>query len=156
MLHSARPALAVASPQTLVVTGNYASVLILKAIGIWGVILVCAVLNGAVREAVLIPKLGNPVALALSGLLLSACILVLSFVLVPKLGRLQSRHCLYLGLFWLCLTLGFEFSFGRLLQHRSWSELLDAYTFKNGNLWRVVLGVTFIAPLVAVRLRGKT
>ena len=130
--------------------------LILKAIGIWGVILVCAVLNGAVREAVLIPKLGNPLALGLSGLLLSACILAVSLVLVPKLGRLQTRHCLYLGLFWLCLTLVFEFSFGRLLQHRSWSELLEAYTFKNGNIWPLVLVVTLIAPLVATRLRSKT
>ena len=112
-------------------------------------------LNGAVREAVLIPRLGNPLALVLSGLLLSACILAISFALVPKLGRLQSRHCLYLGLFWLCLTLAFEFGFGRLLQHRSWSELLEAYTFKNGNLWPVVLVVTFFAPLAAVRLRGK-
>ena len=129
---------------------------ILKAIGIWGVILVCAVLNGAVREAVLVPKLGNPLALVLSGLLLAACILAVSFALVPKLGRLQPRHCLYLGLFWLCLTLVFEFSFGRLLQHRSWSELLEAYTFKNGNIWPLVLVVTLIAPLVAVRLRGKT
>ena len=130
--------------------------LILKAIGIWGVILVCAVLNGAVREAVLIPKLGNPVALVLSGLLLSACILVVSFALVPKLGRLQIGQCLYVGLFWLCLTLAFEFSFGLLVQHRSWSELLEAYTFKNGNLWPMVLVVTFIAPLAAVLLRGKT
>ena len=130
--------------------------LILKAIGIWGVILVCAVLNGAVREAVLVPKLGNPVALVLSGLLLSACILVVSFELVPKLGRLQTRDCLYLGLFWLCLTLVFEFSFGRLLQQRSWSELLEAYTFKGGNIWPLVLLVTLIAPLLAVRLRSKT
>lgn len=130
--------------------------LLLKAIGIWGLILVCAVLNGAVREAVLVPTFGNPVALALSGLVLSACILVISFALVPKLGRLQGRQCLYLGLFWLCLTLAFEFGFGLLLQHRTWSELLEAYTFMNGNLWPLVLLVTLIAPLAAVRLRGKT
>ena len=130
--------------------------LILKAIGIWCVILVCAVLNGAIREVVMIPKLGNPVALVLSGLLLSACILVLSFALVPKLGGLQTRHYLYLGLFWLCLTLVFEFGFGRLIQHRRWSELFEAYTFANGNLWPLVLVVTLIAPLLAVRLRGKT
>ncbi len=129
---------------------------LLKAIGIWALILVCAVLNGAVREAVLVPAFGNPVALALSGLLLSACILVLSLALVPKLGRLQRRQCLYLGLFWLCLTLAFEFSFGLLLQHRTWSELLEAYTFRSGNLWPLVLLVTLIAPLAAVRLRGKT
>ena len=129
--------------------------LILKAIGIWGVILVCAVLNGAVREAILVPNLGQPFALVLSGLLLSGCILAVSWALVPKLGELQSWHCLYLGLFWLCLTLVFEFGFGRLLQHRSWSELLEAYTFKNGNLWPVVLVVTLISPLLAVRLQSK-
>lgn len=130
--------------------------LIFKAIGIWVLILICAVLNGAVREAVLIPNFGNPVALVLSGLLLSACILAVSFMLVPRLGSLQVTHCLYLGLFWLCLTLVFEFGFGRLLQHRSWSELLEAYTFKNGNLWPLVLVVTFVAPLVAVRVRGQS
>jgi hypothetical protein len=129
--------------------------LTLKATGVWLVILVCAVLNGGFREALLVPALGEPVALLLSGVLLSVAILAVSLLLVPALGRLRSSQCLYVGLLWLCLTLIFEFGFGRLVQHQSWRQLLEAYTFKDGNLWPLVLAVTFIAPLLAVRVRGR-
>lgn len=128
--------------------------LTLKATGVWLVILACAVLNGGFREALLMPALGKPVALLLSGVLLSVAILAVSLLLVPALGRLSSSQCLYVGLLWLCLTLVFEFGFGRLVQHQSWRQLLEAYTFKDGNLWPLVLVVTFVAPLLAVRLRG--
>jgi hypothetical protein len=89
-----------------------------------------------------------------SGLLLSACILGVSIALVPWFGRLGTSRCLQLGLLWLCLTLVFEFGLGRLVQHKSWSELFEAYTFKGGNLWSLVLVITFLAPLLAARLRG--
>ena len=55
---------------------------------------------------------------------------------------------------WLCLTLTFEFSFGRFVQHETWSTLFEAYTFKDGNLWPLVLVVTALAPLLAARVRG--
>jgi len=32
--------------------------------------------------------------------------------------------------------------------------LLEAYTFKDGNIWPIVLLVTLVAPLLAVRLRA--
>ena len=37
--------------------------LVVKAFGIWLLILVCAVLNGVLREAVLLPAFGKPAAL---------------------------------------------------------------------------------------------
>jgi len=127
--------------------------LLLKSTAIWLFIMGCAVLNGGFREAVLLPKLGTPLALVLSGILLSVCIVVVTLAFVRWLGPLTSSQCLWLGLFWLCLTLVFEFGFGRLVQHRGWPELLEAYTFKDGNLWPLVLVVIFFAPLLAVRLR---
>jgi hypothetical protein len=36
-------------------------------------------------------------------------------------------------------------------QGHSWSELLEAYNFKDGNLWPLVLVVLFFAPLLASR-----
>ena len=128
--------------------------LTLKATAVWLVILVCAVLNGGFREAVLMPSFGKPVGLVVSGLLLSIVIVAVSFLLVPGLGRLGTSQALYVGLLWLCLTLIFEFGFGRLVQHQSWQELVEAYTFKDGNAWSLVLVVIFIAPLLAVRVRG--
>jgi hypothetical protein len=128
--------------------------LVLKAFGIWLLILGCAFLNGALREVVLIPKLGNPAALILSGVLLSACILVVSLLFAPRLGNLQVSHYWYIGLLWLLLTLSFEIGFG-LLRQQSWSTILEAYTFKNGNIWPLVLAVTFLSPLVAGKLQGR-
>lgn len=123
----------------------------LKAAAIWLLILVLAVLNGGFREAVLLPSVSKPLAFLLSGILLSVCIVVVSLVFVPRVGRLSTAQSLNLGLLWVVLTLMFEFSFGRLIQGRPWSELLQAYTFKDGNIWLLVLIVTFFAPLFAVR-----
>lgn len=128
--------------------------LVLKAAAIWLLILVLAVLNGGFREAVLLPSVGEPLAFVLSGILLSLCIVVVSLVLVPRVGRLTTTQSLNLGLLWVVLTLMFEFSFGRVIQGRPWSELLQAYTFRDGNIWPLVLVVTFFAPLLAVRF-GK-
>jgi hypothetical protein len=126
----------------------------LKAFSVWLLILVCAVINGASREGFLAPQFGPGTALVLSGLLLSACIVAVSVVLVPWFGRLKASHYLVLGLFWLSLTLVFEFGFGRLLQHKTWEQLFAAYTFQGGNLWPLVLIVTALAPLLAASLRG--
>ncbi len=126
--------------------------LALRAVAIWLLILVLAVLNGGFRDAVLLPALGKSLALVLSGFLLCACILVVALVFIPRLGRLRAVQSLNLGLLWLALTLAFEFGFGRLVQGRPWRELLEAYTFKDGNLWPLVLAVAFFAPLIAVRV----
>ena len=124
-----------------------------KALAIWVVILVLAIINGTFREAVLIPKLGSSSGLFLSGLLLSLLILAATYLLLPWLGIRRSGQLLLIGVCWLALTLVFEFSFG-LLRGKALSEILGAYTFKGGNIWSVVLVVTAVAPCLAARLRG--
>ena len=125
----------------------------LKAAGIWMVILIGAMLNGMAREALLLPHLDPSVAYMASGVALCLIIVLVSVALVPRLGPLSTAESLVVGAFWLALTLAFEFGFGRLVQHRTWPELLGAYTFKDGNIWPIVLLVTLVAPLLAVRLR---
>lgn len=129
------------------------SVVALKALVIWAGILVLAVGNGALRESVLIPGLGTPAALVLSGLLLSALIIGVAYLSLPWLEISRPRQLWSVGLGWLAFTLVFEFSFG-LWQGKSWSELLEAYTFRGGNLWPVVLATTALAPYIAAKLRG--
>ena len=125
----------------------------LKSLVIWAAILVLAILNGALREAVFIPKLGTATGLVLSGLLLSALIIAVSYLALPWLDAWRLAQLLAVGLGWVVLTLVFEFSFG-LWQGKSWPALLEAYTFKGGNIWPVVLLVTALAPYIAARLRG--
>lgn len=125
----------------------------LKSLVVWAAILVLAILNGALREAVLIPSLGTATGLVLSGLLLSALIIAVSYAALPWLNTRRFAQLLAIGLGWVALTLVFEFSFG-LWQGKSWPALLEAYTFKGGNIWPVVLLVTALAPYIAAKLRS--
>ena len=125
-----------------------------KALIIWFVLLVMAIANGILRESVLIPVLGGVPGLILSGVLLSALILAVVYFSLPWFGQAPVARYIALGLSWFCLTLVFEFTFGRLIQGKPWSELLEAYTFKGGNIWPIVLLTVAAAPYVAARIRG--
>jgi hypothetical protein len=126
--------------------------LVLKSVAVWLLILALAVLNGIFREAVLLPSLSKPVALVVSGLLLAACIIVVATVFARWLGLATARRGILMGCLWLGLTLVFEFSFGGLVQGKSGAEMLEAYAFKDGNIWLIVLMVTLFAPLIASRI----
>lgn len=52
---------------------------ILNSLLAWAVILCLAIANGAFRESVLIPALGKPVGLVVSGLMLSGLILLIAY-----------------------------------------------------------------------------
>lgn len=128
---------------------------IVKALLIWLVILGVAFLNGGLRELVLAPSLGMAYALVLSGVILSVCILAIAVAAVPRLGPMATHEAFGIGVFWLLLTLLFEFGFGRLVQHKPWRELLEAYTFAGGNVWPIVLLVVVLAPVIARRWHSK-
>ncbi|GGD55150.1 hypothetical protein [Lacimicrobium alkaliphilum] len=131
------------------------TVVTLKALVIWASILVIAVANGILRESLLIPGIGTPAALVLSGLLLSTLIIGVAYLSLPWLQISRTLHLWVVGLGWLALTLVFEFSFG-IWQGKLWPELLEAYTFKSGNIWPVVLAATALAPRIAAKLRGNS
>ncbi len=126
----------------------------LKAAALWMAILVLAILNGILRENMLIPALGGFAALIASGAILSLCILLVALAAAPWYGPLALRQWVLIGLFWLLLTVAFEFSFGRLVQHKTWAELFDAYSFRGGNIWPVVLVATVVSPWLAAKTRG--
>ena len=125
-----------------------------KALVIWVGILALAVANGVLRELVLTPGLGTPAALVLSGLLLSTLIIGVAYFSLPWLHIHYPVVLFIVGMEWLILTLVFEFSFG-LWQGQSWYELVEAFTFKGGNIWPVVLVTTVLAPYIAAKLRGR-
>ena len=128
---------------------------LVRAFIAWLMILGLAIANGVLRESVLVPALGTTPGLMLSGAILSACVLVVALLLMPRLGSVSTRRCLGIGAFWLALTLAFEFGFGRAVAHKTWAQLLDAYTFRDGNLWPLVLLVVVLAPLFAAWLRRR-
>ncbi|MBM7454183.1 hypothetical protein HNR62_000007 [Oceanisphaera litoralis] len=127
----------------------------IKAFVLWLVILVLAIINGGLREALLMQVFGHSLALPLSGMLLSVLILAVTCLALPWFGRLPARGYAAIGMGWLCLTLVFEFGFGYLIQGKSWPQLVEAYTFRDGNLWPIVLLVVASAPYVAAKIRHR-
>ncbi len=128
--------------------------IITKVLTVWFAILVIAIANGTLREALLVPFFGKVPGYILSGVILSILIIVVSYLTLPWFGISSLSFYVTIGCCWLLLTLIFEFSFGHLIQGKPWSELLEAYLFKDGNIWPVVLLVTAMAPYLCAKLRG--
>lgn len=127
-----------------------------RAVLVWALILACAILNGGLRESVLVPALGRSAGLVASGLLLSAIVAAVAFASIRWMGATRRSTAWGIGSLWLLATLAFEFGFGAGVQHKSAAELLQAYTFRDGNLWPLVLAVVFVAPATAWHLRGRS
>jgi hypothetical protein len=128
--------------------------MIFRAFAVWFALLILSSLNGAFREAVLIPRMGIEGGHFVSSIAL--CLIILGIVLLaaPWIRIIDTRHAIEIGLGWVALTLMFEFGFGHFVRHRPWSELLVDYNVLKGRIWILVLLTITVAPLVAARVRG--
>lgn len=125
-----------------------------NAISGWVLILLFAIGNGALREALLMPALGAVAGMVISGLLLIAAVWLVSYLLLWVRPARLPVHGLWLGIGWLVATLAFEFGFGMVVQGKVLAELLAAYSFAGGNLWPLVLLSVLIAPYLVARWQG--
>lgn len=125
-----------------------------RALAVWFLLLVLAVLNGGVRDTWLSPRLGDTVGRALSSMLLSGLILLATWLTIGWIRPTTAGEALGVGALWLVLTLVFEFVVGHYGFGKPWTELLADYDVRRGRIWVLVLLVTFAAPLLTARLRG--
>ena len=96
--------------------------------------------------------LGEKWALPLSGIILSACIFLITWLLLPRTVKaLSSKDSLRIGICWVFLTIAFEFVSG-LAGGSTITELLSAYNPLTGNLWLLVLATTLLSPVMAGRI----
>ena len=128
--------------------------MIIRALVIWFVLLILAVVNGGVRDTWLSPWLGDTLGRALSTLTLSALILLSTWLTIGWMQPRTVAAALTIGVLWLALTLGFEFLVGHYGFGKPWQELLADYDVRRGRIWVIVLPVTLVAPLSMARLRG--
>lgn len=116
----------------------------------WLVLLVAAVLNGALRQRGLIPLVGEPAGHVLSTLLLAGAILGATWWWRTWLQIESSRQAWAVGAGWLALTVAFEFLAGHFLFHAPWAKLFADYDLSRGRVWVLVLLATLVAPRLAV------
>lgn len=126
---------------------------ILRSLLVWLCFIPVAILNGGLRQYVLVRWLGGVGANALSGVLLSLFILLITGLLLPRIVKYNRKESYRIGIVWMLLTIGFEFIFG-LTGGISFRELLSAYNPMTGNLWLLVVVTTFGAPRLVYDKEG--
>lgn len=120
----------------------------------WLLILVLAIVNGAFRQALLLPRLGEKVAHVISTLLLSLMVLFASWLLIPWVRPAGMGDAWLIGASWVILTVGFEFLAGHYVFGTPWERLLGDYNVADGRIWILVLVAVLLGPVLVVSLRG--
>ncbi|MDR2915128.1 MAG: hypothetical protein LBV74_09900 [Tannerella sp.] len=126
--------------------------MIKKSLLVWLLIIPLAILNGGLREKVIIPLIGTGYGYPISGILLCLLIFIICLIFIPRIGKGTSKNYWQIGLLWLLLTIAFETIFG-LFSGNTFSELLKAYNITTGNFWLLVVLFTGIAPWLAAKTR---
>lgn len=117
----------------------------------WLTLAVVMSANGVFRELVLRPRLGDRVASVLSALLGVALLLLTTRLLLPPLVGSSGGALWRVSLALVAATVAFETALGRLVDHKSWRELLEHYALWQGELWPLVLLVLALTPFAWAR-----
>ena len=123
----------------------------LHAFLVWLAIAVLAVLNGTLRQFVLVPRVGDQVAHVLSTFILCTVILLVTRWTVDWIGFDTREHAWLVGVSWLLMTVAFEFLVGHFVFRNPWSKILADYNVARGRVWILVLITTLIAPVLSLR-----
>lgn len=119
---------------------------LLAPLGVWLVMAVLAVANGALREVVLIPRVGEYPGHVLSTLLLVAAILAVSAAYFWTSGTTYTAtELVVVGVGWTVLTVGFEFLVGAV-EGTPVSVTLGQYDVLAGQVWVLVPLTLLVAP----------
>lgn len=120
------------------------------AILIWIMIIPIAILNGGFREYVLV-KLGI-FARPLSGIILSVCIFLVAYFLVPRIKNCVKRDYILFGIIWFVLTNLFDLV-AYIRDGEGFIDLLKSYNILTGNTWLFVVLTALFAPMVVMKIR---
>jgi hypothetical protein len=121
----------------------------------WLGMLVLAVLNGALREAILTPASGDTVGRQLSTALLLALFAGWFWLLHRRWPLSTARQAWLVGVVWLVMTLALETFMGRVLAGKPWSEVFADYDVRAGRIWVLVPVWTLVGPYVFFRWSGR-
>ena len=127
----------------------------LLAVAVWLLLFVAAFSLGAVRELLVAPAIGEPLAHVVGTLTFVAVLLGITAVFVRRIRPRCSVTDLWLvGLLWPALTVAFEFLFFHYAAGKRWEVLLADYNVLQGRIWVLVpLAELFGPPLVGWLMR---
>lgn len=128
--------------------------MLIRILGVWFLLMVLAILNGSVRNALLTPRIGEQAGHVASTLVLSGLIFLVTWYVIPWIGPQSPQGAWLIGLSWLVLTVAaFEFLAGHYVFGHPWHKLYADYNVVRGRIWSLVLVTSLVAPALVFRLR---
>jgi len=118
-----------------------------RAVVIWLLLLIIAVLNGAIREALIAPRFGERGGHIISTAILCAAIILVAWFSMSWIGPKHGHEALEVGIVWVALTVAFELLAGHYVFGNSWERLIADYNVFRGRIWILVLLANLFAPL---------
>lgn len=113
-----------------------------------------AVANGAVRDLLYRPQMGERAAHQVSTVILVA-LFAGYYWLLARLWPLESAaQAWIIGAMWLAMTVLFEIVLGRFVSGHSWRTVFSDYNVLEGRLWILIPLWTLIGPYVFFRWRA--
>lgn len=126
--------------------------LYLKSFGIWFILAISAIVVATFRVKVLLPPLGEQTAHQLGTILYMIVQFIIIFFFIKKIKVREQKTLLGIGIFWVIITIIFEFIFGHYVMGNSWEKLFADYNLFNGRIWILVLANNIAAPVIAGKI----
>ena len=124
-----------------------------RAVAVWLLVMAVEFVHGAMRWIFLRPRVGDFRSGQIGVFTGSALFLLLVYCCSPWMKMRTSGGALRIGVFWVTLTLAFEWLFGHYTMGRPWGGIAAEYNLLHGGLMPIGLAIFGISPWLALRLR---
>lgn len=119
-----------------------------KYFAAWLVMIPIAIANAGARELWYERRLGEQRAHQVSTVSLVVLLAVYVWLVIRIWPPASAAQAYAVGIFWLVLTLSFEFLFGHFVARRPWSALVHDFNIFAGRVWVAIpLSVAGYPPL---------
>jgi hypothetical protein len=125
---------------------------LLKYFLLWLPMVFIAILNGAARDLWYTKYTGELVGRQISTVSLIVLFGFYIGLILKKYPSNSAKQALQIGMFWLILTLFFEFGLG-ITRGNTWSQMLYDYNISEGRIWILILVWVTLAPYTFYKLR---
>ena len=126
--------------------------LYLKLLGVWFILAVNAIVVATFRISVLLPLLGEQTAHQLGTVFYLIVQFFIIYLFIRKMKLKETKTLLGIGIFWVVITIIFEFVFGHYVMGHPWQKLFADYNLFAGRLWILVLINNLITPLISRKI----
>jgi hypothetical protein len=126
--------------------------LYLKLLGVWFILAVSAIVVATFRIGVLLPPFGEQTAHQLGTVFYLIVQFFIIYLFIRKMKLKETKTLLGIGIFWVVITIIFEFVFGHYVMGHPWQKLFADYNLFSGRLWVLVLINNIVAPLISWKI----